>query len=278
MNITITEKDLNKYKPVWTSDAGKEYPHSFSPSGELIDELAYACGQWTSDDLWDNNFEYEPNEPYHYNYEKDLFEHTKTQEELYELAEELDTGATIPTKKTKLQAGAYMALNNPDQWNDLLKAYTSRLQEDRTDGISEAYNKQLQKEIYSYNNDLYREWLYGGQERDNNGVVYEIAKYFTEARDGSYIKYDPKTKTDASYTFELNEEDIENAKDLGYKKNQIKSYLIGQIIDSCKAREYKDKQKNEERKAERERLAKYKAEQAERAKAERIAKLSSMKL
>jgi len=272
MKITITEKDLLKAYP---KVEGKDYKHTFSPSGMLIDELAYVSGQWTSDDLIDNNFEYEPHEPYSYNYEADLFEVTKTADQLYTIAQKLEVSINANwerlAREQKLQAGACVALNNPTEWSNLLSAYTNALNEDGTEGISEAYNKQLQKEIDSFHDDLYEEWLYGDN-RDFRGVVYEIAKYFTEARDGSY------NKDDASYTFTLNEEDIEKYKDAGYRKNQIKGALINEIISSCQSCEREDKAKREANKAERERLAIYKKKQADEAEAERKATLLAMTL
>lgn len=261
--------------------AGKDYRHTFSASGELIDELAYCAGQWTSEELWNNNFEYEPREPYMFDYEADLFEHTKTDKQLGKICVALANDDILKCTRTEdgdnLQTGAYYALHYPEQWAELLKAYTEKLNADGVDGISEAYNKELQDEKDSYSDDQYREWL-NGDHRDYRGVVYEIAKYFTDERDGSYAKYDHKTKTDASYTFTLNEADIETAKDYGYNKNQLKSWLLGEIISAGNAREYKDKIKHEERKTERERLAIYKKEQADKAEAERKAKLQAMTL
>lgn len=276
--ITITEKELLKAYP---KVEGQKYKHCFSPSGMLIDELAYCAGQWTSEDLCENNFEYEPREPYSFNYEEDLFKATKTGDQLYAMAQKLEVSINANwsrlCKEQKLQAGACVALNNPGEWSNLLSAYTEKLQADGVDGISEAYNKELQDEKDSYNDDQYREWL-NGDHRDYRGVVYEIAKYFTDERDGSYTKYNEATKTDASYTFTLNENDIETAKDNGYNKNQLKAWLLDSIIASGNDREREDKKKREARKEERERLAIYKKKQAEEADADRKAKLLAMTL
>src|ERR1035437_5484123 len=186
--ITITSKDLKC-------------------DSTLISELAYASKQWTEDDLWENNFSYEPNEPYDYNYENDLFKHTKTLKDFQKIADilEIKTEGTLQLQK-KLQDGASIALNQPEIWRKLLEAYKDKLQEDRTDGISKDYNQDLQENIDSYQQDLYKEWLNGGQERDNNGVIYEISKYFTTNTDGEYDK-----NTD-SYTFSLDDEDLANYK------------------------------------------------------------------
>lgn len=260
MQITITQKDIEKNKIC------------NSPSGELIDELAYSAGEWTSEDLWGQNFDYEPSKPYSFNYEADLFEATKTLTQLQGLANSLDISINEGLfSGMNLQAGAYCALHMPEKWQELLTAYTEKLDEDGVDGISKAYNKELQDEKDSFNEDLYQEWLYGDH-RNYNGVVYEISKYFTEERDGSY------DKKSGEYTFTLGEEDIQNYKDAGYKKNQIKGALIDEIRSAGNARNQKEKVEMEKRKAERERLAIYKKEQADKAEAERKAKLLAMTL
>lgn len=278
--ITITEKELLKAYP---KVEGKDYKHCFSPSGMLIDELAYCAGQWTSEDLYENNFEYEPHEPYSFDYEADLFLKTKTHPELCNTAREIGYEGNLPSlqmcikKGTNLQAGAFTALKLPEIWSALLELYTEKLKEDGVDGISEAYNKELQDEKNSYNDDQYREWL-NGDHSNYRGVVYEIAKYFTDERNGSYTKYNDATKTDASYTFILNEQDIETAKDNGYNKNQLKAWLLDCIIASGNDREREDKAKREARKAERERIAEYKKKKADEAEVERKAKLLAMTL
>lgn len=261
--ITLTQKDIEKAK-ICNSE-----------NGMLIDELAYASGQWTSEELYSNNFEYEPHKPYNFDYEADLLKATKTAEQLYELAQLLEVSINANwsrlSREQGLQAGACMALNNAPSWNELLTAYTDKLEEDGVDGISEAYNKELQEEKDSYNDDQYREWL-NGDHRNYAGVVYEIAKYFTDGRDGSY---DEKK---GEYTFTLSDYDIENAGDYGYSKNQLKAWLLDSIIGSGNDRARKDKAEREARKEERERLAEYKREQNNKVEEERKAKLLAMTL
>lgn len=259
MQITLTPKDLEKHKI------------AFSGTGSLIDELAYSIDQWTSEDLYENNFEYEPQTPYDFNYEADLFQATKTEKQFLALWQDLMDEPINVIFSTDLQAGAYMAFNYPSQWQELLTDYTEKLQENYTNGISEAYNTELQKEIDSYHKYQYKEWL-DGDHRDWNGIVYEMAKYYTESREGSY-----DGKTD-SYTFTLNDEDIENWKDKGYNKNQIKTGLLAEILASAKSRKAKDEAKREANRAERERLTAYKAEQTKQAEEKRKEKLLSMKL
>jgi len=266
MQITLNQKDIDKAKI------------QNSPSGMLIDELAYSAGQWTSDDLYENNFDYEPREPYEFNYEADLLANTKTEKDIYNIIKALRMGmnANITTlaKKAKLQAGAWIALEQPEFFATILAVYIKYLQEHGQDQkISKDYAKELKEAKESYNDDQYRDWL-SGDHRDFNGVIYEIAKYFTEARDGSYTKYNVDTKTEAFYIFELNEDDIENAKDSGYNKRQLKAWILDSVRNSGEGRAQKDKQEREKRKVERERLTAYKA----KAEAERKAKLLLMKI
>lgn len=263
--VTITPKDIKKYKL------------AFSASGEVIDELAYCAKQWTSEDLRDENMEYEPNEPYNFNYEADLFEATKTHPDLCNLSRKIGYTGNLPSfeacilKGANLQAGAYMALNFPDLWAEFLELYTEKVKEDRFDSISKAYILQLEKEVDSFYDDQEREWLYG--DRSNYaGVVYEIAKYFTDEREGSYDQ-----KAD-EYTFTLNEYDIEKAKDEGYNKSQLKGWILDNASQSGHARRQKEADDREKRKIERERIAKYKAEQKAKDEEERRQKLLSMTL
>ena len=265
--ITITQKDIEKAK-INNTD-----------SGYIIDELAYAAGQWTQNDLDENNWEYEPSEPYEYDFETDLFEHTKTEKELYAVAKtlgiSLNANLTNLAKKRKLQCGAFMALKTPDAWKELLEAYTEALKQDGVESISADYSKELQDAKDSFHDDQYKEWLYG--DRDYAGVIKEIAKYFTDERDGSY---DEKAH---SYTFALNDADIDDIKSSWYVDEKytitdkdIKDELLDSIIASGNNRKAKERAEAEKRKAERERLAAYKAEQVTKAEAERKAKLLSM--
>lgn len=260
MQIKLTQKDIEK--------AGIQN----SASGELIDELAYSADQWTQEDLYMNNSEYELVTPYHFNYENDLLSNTKTLQEFKNISKELEMYFDPQTiqNDSNLQAGAQLALNYPLKWSELLDAYTQSLQEDRTDSISSAYNKALQEEIDDFYDSLNREWLRGDQ--SSRGVVYEIAKYYTDAREGSY---DQKA---GEYTFTLNEYDVQEYKDKGYKSNQMKRALIDSIKQSSDARLAKDQEQKAKRRAESERLAVYKKEQEEKAEQERRAKLLSLTL
>ena len=273
MNITIKEKDLIKRKNTHEGTM-KDYPLvAFTNSGMLIDELAYSAKQWTSDDLQENNFEYEPNEPYQFDFETDLFSNTKTSKQLEKLCKVIDFDISKDTTKVKnnqnLQAGAYYALNYPEKWQELLKAYTEAVKDQDINEIiiSKDYAKELQEARDSFHDDLYHEWLHGGQERDNNGVLYEIAKYYG----AESVDYDKKNAGEITFTYEQ-----DNRIDTDEKIS--KAWLLDQIFSASEMRRYKDDQVNAKRRAERERLAIYKAEQKTKAEADRKAKLLAMKL
>ncbi len=263
--ITITQKDIEKYKV------------QNSESGYIIDELAYAAGEWTSGEMHDNNLEYEPNEPYAWNFEKDLFEHTKTSTELYELARRLGCSLNANwgrlSKEQGLQAGACVALNNPDEWHTLLTEWSTAVMNQDAyskDIYSQEYADQLDKERECFQDDLYKGWLNGDYRE--SGVVDAIAKYFTDERDGTW-----NAKED-EYTFVLNDEDIEKYTDRGYKKNQMKRALLEDIKDSSNARKEKDRRDREARRSEYERTKAYKEERKRQEEDERKEKLLAMKL
>lgn len=260
MNITINQKDIEKAKI------------QFSDSGYIIDELAYSAGEYTSEQLYCENLDYELSFPYYFDYETDLLDNTKTLQQLTDILEKIDYN--FDTSKIKisgansLQAGAQVALNYPDDWNEILETYTEKLKDERTDGISSEYNKQLQSELNDWYDDIYRAWLKG--DRDYIGVVKSIARYFTDYGEGEY------NKTNHEYTFVLSEYDVEQAKNNGYNKRQLKKYLLDTIKNKGEERQYKDKQEREKKKAERERLAQYKKEQAEKEYQARREKLLAM--
>ena len=268
--ITLSQSDLSKYKISNTS------------SGTVIGELAYSAKQWAEDDLYENNIGYEPSEPYQYDYENDLLAHTKTNAQFSALVTKLCSPflyMSFSEKETKdIQVGAYCALTHPDEWTRILKAYTELLKQDRTESISEEYNEALQEEVGDYYKQLHKEYLYG--DRDQCGVIKEIAKYYTEDRDcGSYDK-----KSD-EYTFEIPEafmrEELETYR--GHDANTIdlneyKSYLLGSIASASNARKAQDTALALKRKAERDALALYKKAQAEKADCARKEKLSALKI
>lgn len=270
-SITITEKDLLKAYP---KVEGKDYKHTFSESGQLIDELAYSAARWTFCQLEEQDSEYQPKKPYSFDYETDLFSQTRTYKDLCNIAAQLGYKGELPSvlfmakEAPNLQAGAFTALHTPEAWRNLLYLYIQKLEENGTEGISEAYNKELQNDIDNFYDDLHKVWLHG--DRHDTGVIRKISEYFTSNGEGVYTP-NPKNP---EYRFIVDEDDIEKAESEGYNKNQLKKWLIDSIIESGKAREYKEKQEREKRKAERESVAAYKEKQE----AERKAKLLAMTL
>ena len=250
-----------------------------SMSGCVIDELAFAANQWTEEDLRNNNFDYEPSEPYQFNFETDLLTNTKTDEQLAALCKKLDYIPTISAerKNSKLQAGADMALNCPESFDELLKLYTNAVkdQDQIGDIISQEYANELEAERNYFYKNMYKEWLYGDH-RDYNGVVYEIAKYFTEYSDcGSY------NENKDEYTFNLPLDEIkswwkDDYTDDRFSQKAYKDYLLNQIENASAARMSKDKMNNEKRKVEREATAQYQAKQKAEAERKRIEKLKSL--
>jgi hypothetical protein len=264
MKIQITKKDINP---------------TFTDSRMLIDELSYSAKQWTSDELWENNIEYEPNEPYEYNFEKDLFEHTKTREALGDTIKKIKIDFPIGIKvknASNLQAGAQIALNFPEVWNELLEAYTQALKDQRSndDIISEQYEAELQEAIEDYQKEQYHEWL-NGDRSNYAGVLSEIAKFYGASEPIDYNEKEPYT---AVFAFE--DEALAELMNLeeGEKptEDNARAFLLSEIKSASEARGHKDREANEKRKAERESRAEYKAKQAQVAEKERKAKLLAM--
>jgi len=266
MKITLKEKDIKD---------------TYSDSGMLIDELAYSIDNWTSNDLYKNNLDYEPREPYQFDFETDLFNQTKTPEQLYSIAKTLEVSLNANWQKIseeqKLQAGACVALNNPEEWANLLSAYTEAVKEQSEfEGniISELYQKELEEARENFHDDLYKEWLHG--DRDSKGIIREIGKYYG----GESVEYSTKKQDEMTFTFE--DGDIEETMELWNGKKatikNVKEWLLIQISNASNARQQKEKKEREARKIERERLAIYKAEQSTRAEEARKAKLLAMTL
>ena len=257
MQITIKAKDIKK---------------TFSDSGQLIDELAYSIDAWTSNELYENNFDYEPVEPYEFNFEKDLLENTKTSEQLVAVVYKalgMSVSANITTlaEKAGLQCGAWIALNNDELFQKILTAYTEALKED-DQTLSKDYTKELEEAKESFNNNLYYEWLNG--DRGEEGIISRISKYYTETRHSFY------DKKSYEYTFVLSEYDIQEYKDRGYKSNQMKRAILDAIEKDSYNRQEKEKVEREKRQEKREREKKHLTERTEREKQERSEKLSKL--
>lgn len=302
VSITIKAKELrlreNEYE-----GTKKEYPLvHFSDSGMLIDELAYSADQWTSGELDENNIDY-PNESLyyvfeHFNFEDALLKATKTLQKFKKLiaalAVDIEEKTTKVAGRSNLQTGAYYALHYPEAWENLLREYKSKAEEERysfyySQFLSD-YIPELAKELQEAEDDsrasLYKEWLYGDY-RDYRGVLVEIAKYYGASE---AIDYNDKQADIVTFTFDA--DDLHEKYCGCYQENgkcgermtlkKYKAALIDDIYSSSVARRAKEKAANAKRKEERERLQAYKKEQAEKeqaekAEAERIAKLKKLK-
>lgn len=266
-----------------TEDIKKTY----SPSGTILDELAYSSGQWTEEDLRQNNFDYE-HEGFdyvieHFDFEDSLLKATKTEKGLSEIILLLrtNTNQLFENEKTDgLQAGAYYALNYPNQWNTLLKAYESKCKEEMynefySNEFLTDYAPELKKELQEAEDSFWkyitREWLYGDNGRNSNGILYEIKKYW-EAEE---IIFNEKNWDEITLIFEDEQvkDDLENWDGGKPTIKNYKEYLLTRISDHSEYRNEKEKRQREERKAERERLTAYKKSQAEAREKERKEKL-----
>lgn len=269
MQISITQKDIEKAKI------------SRSETGMLIDEIAYAIGQPTSDCIYNYN-EYIP-EPYNFDFEADLLENTKTEKDVANLLKKLDSNALAGTTavhgRPNLQAGAYYALNYPEHFNTLLQEYTQAVKYGDTftgDVISKQYQKEKEEAEADYYDEQYEEWLNGDYAGNYRGVIRHIIKYF----DLESVTYSTKTPTDIIFEVD-NEIATQQLEDYNGKKlteNNYKAYILETIKYQSEARNYKEEKERETRKVERERLAIYKAEQKEKADQERKERLLKLTL
>jgi hypothetical protein len=265
--VSITQKDIEQVKI------------SFSESGQVIDELAYGAGEWISEQLFENNVDYQPQEPYEFDFEADLFGKTKKPLDMINLITDFDyrmpAEITFVGKCGNLQAGAYMALNYPEAWEALLKEYEQAVKDNPE--LSVEYASELEKEQGEWQEQNYKYWLMG--DRHYEGVICKIARKFVDNRDAG--SYDEKSDI---YTFEL---DLREARDLYEESNGevvrfnakiFKAWLLDNIKYASEARQSEEQREREARKVERERVAKYRAERDKKGQAEREAKLRAMKI
>jgi hypothetical protein len=104
-------------------------------------------------------------------------------------------------------------------------------------------------------------------------VIVRISKYFTESRDnGSY------NKKDDIYILDLDDNFIEEAKEAGYSKREVKKYFLQIAKNKGFARKQKEDLERQKRQEERKRLTEYKEKQKQEEKAEREAKLKTYTL
>ena len=162
----------------------------------------------------------------------------------------LNANITTLAKKSKLQHGAWIALNNKELWTEILSKYTELLKESVYDeeSISESFNKTIQGAKDSFWKNLQHEWLYG--DRSSRGVVSEISKYFTESDESG--SYDQKNDI---FTFEYNlidqKEEWKNNCNDRWSIKAFKKDLLDKIKSSSESVRSKNKIEREKRQNER---------------------------
>ena len=280
-NITITLKSRDLIQRVNDyAETMKKYPRvPFSMSGLLIDELAYSAGQWTEDELNENNMDYE-SESVHY-----LLKEWKNGNAEDQFIHWLETAKNEPRdknyKKSRLMFGAWLALHWPKSFETRLNDYIERVDsafwdDDELEELAPELRADKTKAAESFWQNLTHEWLWG--DRNGRGVVAEIGRVYG-AEDTEYdhkrgdvfsFEYDPET-LHGRYCGCV--EDAEKCKE----KMNYKHELINEIYAAANSRRAKDEAEQEKRHTENKRTAEYKKQRAEESKAEREAKLKSMK-
>jgi len=277
MQNKIENKDINAIEVDITPQDIETSKLNFSDSNTVIDELAFSVGEWTENDLMEDNFDDEPIKPYNFNYENDLVENTKTLEQLKNICTKLDISIKSfdenfereNAKSTVKHAGAFLALHYPDFFQELLEAYQNDLIDNQGEGevTSEKYSKDLQEEKEYFFKELEHEWLHG--DRSNTGVIYAIGKHYSE--NPRLATYNQKEDI---FTITLSKDDIG---DLELSdRDGIKMALMDSIKNESMKQKSKQDDENKKRKEERERKNKYQAEQKEKEKKEKTRKLQSL--
>jgi len=281
MNITITIDDI----------LIKAHRDPVSATGTLIDELAYSAGEATQEDLWniDSQIYAIDYTIEHYNYKEELLKNIKTYEQYSKLTGALNVPEAVNSNisKQNKHIGAFVALNYPDHFSVQLEEYTNKLKDeacnyydsDFLNDYAPDFTKELQDAVDEQTAQDYREWLHGDR-RDYAGVLFLIAKYYGAS---DALAYDEKTGDSVVFTFDdeyLTERlDYANYDSVPMKEatqEDSKNWLINEITTSINSRYEKNKAEQAKRKAERERLTAYKAEQQAIADAERKAKLEAL--
>jgi len=262
-----------------SGDLKKDY----TMSGELIDELAYAIGQWTNEDLFRENAFYST-DCWQYVYDNFDYEEAYIKKLNSYNTKQIETEHPTLIKKYKkqnLKLGAFIALKYPKFFAEALKEWIEHLKEDGLDGECKELRDELEEAENSFWTDMKKEWLYGDYGGNCKGIIRELAEWlgcekatYNEKTDEMSLTYTEEQAED-----ELNFDyyhDTSNRKKLITLK-ALKSSVISGLEDGGYNENAKHTKEAEEHKAERERLAKYKAEQKAEAESERKAKLLAMK-
>jgi hypothetical protein len=230
-----------------------DYKINGNSTGSALDTLAIAVDGRDSNDIDENMFEAEDQAiDYvlgHYDYESDMLK-TATKKEL----------------KTWL--------NDPQAQALALSVFTDKLRRDSQPYYESTTElaKELQEAVNNVHNENYREWI-NGDHRDWAGILVMAER-----------KYLVSFETDKGEVYaDITDEVMKEWRD-GLMEGEApirtrrdaKEYLENEINDDARAAYSKRMSESAARKAERERLAAYKAEQAARAEVERKATIKKL--
>jgi len=242
--------------------------------GYFLDLFALSAKQWTFNDLDENNWDYYAESM---QYPLDQFNF----EDAY--IDALNAGTEKPpvaiAKKTKLLAGAYVALEYPEEFGCALQDYERKLREQATDCIGnyETDNPELNTELTeayeSMQKEQYREWLHGDYRENYAGILAEAAK----CHDFENVEYSDSPGT---LTIEVSPEwvidYVTGEEDLKANSEEIKSDIIAIIVHQAKLWTEEESRKLKTRQEEYQKTRDYQKKRAEDDKQARIEKLKAM--
>ncbi len=255
-------------------------------SGYTLDAVAYAVGSWTSNDLWENNSDYlwdvkneaKLNWPGWDNAFRDLLDSFDS-ESMRDFPADCLPGTMYPPADGSLSYGDDVRLNHSrvfakelEKW----KEYIIGIFDDDSSGqVLQALADYVEEAHGETEAELLREWLKGDY-HGSPGVLREIKKFFDldETPD-----WNPETDClFLTFSPEQVDEMIEDYNWQGTKKEKDFLSLVAFMLETgANDRAEKDKREVEKQKAERVRLAAYKAEQASRARALELAEAKERK-
>lgn len=255
----------------------KDIKNDETISGTLIDKVAIACGQWTEDDLYQNNFEYEGESVDYvwnnFDYENAFLEWLNKNENEVKRLEGFD--------QSKLKAGAFLAIHYPSEFADRQKEYQEKLNEARYSSeeaiaeLSPELAKKCEEAQDQFWKQLRKEWLFGDY-REWAGMDKELARKvgamkadYIEATDTMFL----------TYSFDEAREFIEDKEGISEGRitaSRLKQDIVDWIEDNQQYNMTKEREENKKRVDECKRLNEYKAQQAKDAATERKAKLLKM--
>lgn len=280
----VKEKDGN-YTVFLTQESFSKESLDLTSSGFFLDVFALSAQCWECNEVDENSFDWMHTCT---DYALDAFDYEADYIDALNNQKQKGATASMSTKQRKamfdsdLKHGAFHALNNPEQFAKDLQAYEDHLREQARECTgdystdSPELNAELLRAYDSAQSDLYHEWLHG--DRSYLGMLREAQKYhgFED------VDYTEGTKdVPAELRIEVSEAWILDAfgyaDDYKVTKDDASEQVVSTI--SYRAKQYVEEQRKKRAawKAERERVAKYQAEQSEARANARIEKLKAMK-